>query len=75
MKRHIRVSDVGYYILVAPADDFVRYNVHLFNECGKWQSSCICANRAAAMKHRRYMLRLHKKIAAERRCRRRSGND
>jgi hypothetical protein len=67
VKRSIKPTDLGIYILLCPNFDHdSEWFVHCFSLAGNWTSSGRAANKAAAIKEKRKLFAHHKKLAAQR---------
>jgi hypothetical protein len=65
------VSALGLMIVVVPQPDHELYSVVAFNTAGHWQSARYDMTLGRAKKERMALFRWHRKLAAERRAKRR----
>jgi hypothetical protein len=73
-RAHMRPSALGVYLILVPVVhhqllDCDQWYVVAVSQAGNFRSAAICASMADALKHRRYLLRHHARLAKARRGR------
>ena len=66
MKRQLRLSAIGYYLLLSPESDGIQWRLEHFTAAGNWAGHTTCPNKADAIKTRKERYRLHERLARER---------